>query len=812
MTTVSLRVPTTLVLDFHDSYTRNVLQLVQRLGQLPQATDGYPTGIAWDLADWKERVVVVNVDSLSWEHFTSHLLPCFDCIILGPGPGTPHSSDDFCWATRLITEYGGTVPIFGLCLGCQGLATSFGGKVGKALAPVHGQISQIHQTTASSPLFDGVPSVFSAVQYNSLVVDEASLAPESGLRVIARSERGEVMALEAVGKPLWGVQFHPESICSTFGSQLLSNFFRLSLSHLARFEPSPNLPSSVLSLSTTTQRERRSSRMATGERLERRTVRLGHGIRDGDALPDPQTVFETLVKGKGKLGEVWLESARPTGTPQFSHLFNPSATQSYTERSHSLVIRSADASARTVQLDASSTVFDYLSLEHNRLQASTTIMPISDPRTEPELETVPVGFVGYIGYEMKHVTMPLSRPRSRTAPLEPGGTSDDASAPEPGTEFAFANRVLSFAHETGQWYASGLVRSDEEAGAVDEDRFEYGISSDAWTTWIDSLKAYFASSSPSPSTLVDPSPVPLSFVPDQSRDAYIASIDRAREQIVLGNAYELCLTTQFRSTLPRDSPLVEDPYSMYLSLRKTNPAPYSAYFHLPLSDLTLMSSSPERFLRQTRDGQVSMKPIKGTVRRCLDDRDEDERRKATLEADEKERAENLMIVDLIRNDLLGFCEEDSVEVPGLMKIETYETVHQMVTTVVGQIKQGVTPFDAVSQAFPPGSMTGAPKLRSLQLLDSLERGNRRGIYSGVFGYVSVDGASDWSVVIRTLIKRGRELTLGAGGAITHLSDPAKEWEEVLTKIEAVLGKGGRTPATRGHVESTSSSSTSPSKP
>ncbi|GAA5977392.1 hypothetical protein JCM5350_002450 [Sporobolomyces pararoseus] len=755
--TASRKIPTTLILDFHDSYTRNLLQLIA------QQSDH-----SWDLTDWEQRAVVINVDSLSWENFVAEILPRFDCILLGPGPGTPHSDVDFCWAKRLIAEYGDKVPILGICLGCQGLATAFGGKVVKAATPIHGQISKIHH--AQNPLFQGIPQVFSAVQFNSLVADRSSIPQE--LEIIATSDKGEVMGLAAKGKPLWGVQFHPESICSTYGAKVLDNFFRLSLTHLNQYSrsPTPNLPPSILRLATTTQSPSisTSENNVQGQCWERRTVEL----ESNDELT-PQRAFEQLIKGKSDLGEIWLESARSTGMPQFSHLLNPESTLSYTLSTRSLTSRSSEqpSISSVTTLPASINIFQHLSSVQTRLREQTSIQPCSLP-------SVPIGFVGYISYEMKAVTLPLSRPITARH-------ADEVGKKEiAGTEFAFASRVLSYAHETKKWYASALVRTRRNGQETKE---QYGIGEEEWAQWISNLEADFSTALANPSQPISPIPLPSTFTPDQTRNSYISSIESARSSITLGNAYELCLTTQFRAKLSADSPLLEDPYPLYLSLRATNPAPYSAYFNLPQSDLTILSSSPERFLRSSSTGKVSMKPIKGTVRRCPDDPEEDERRKATLEADEKERAENLMIVDLIRNDLMGFCQVESVQVDGLMKIETYETVHQMVTTVVGLLKPGVTPFDAVSQAFPPGSMTGAPKLRSLQLLDELEQRRSRGIYSGVFGYVGIDGASDWSVVIRTLVKRGRELQLGAGGAITHLSDPAKEWEEVLTKIDAVLG-------------------------
>ncbi|BGP44120.1 para-aminobenzoate synthase, (PABA) [Rhodotorula kratochvilovae] len=773
------RLPTVLVLDFWDSYTANLLRLVHQIAHPdPQVPGDAAAAVEWDCAEWQDRVAVVNVDSLSWDSFEHDILPHVDCVVLGPGPGTPHRQSDFSWPTRLLELLGDRVPIFGLCLGCQGLATVFGGSVVKAAAPKHGQISAIDHSCAScvsNTLFTGVPTPFEAVQYNSLVVDPSSLPAE--LEAIAWTDAAngerEIMALQHRTKPLWGVQFHPESISSTYGARILSNFLHMARAFHGREDCTPNLPPHVLELSTTHRPQSLPAPALDAPRWEQRMVEL-------EAAEEwtPQRVFERLVKGRGELGEVWLDSARPTGTPQFSHLFSPQATYSYTLSADTLTIQTSASSSRALALPASSTFFTLLGRAQSLLQRATRITHSVAAAASPS----PLGFVGHVGYEMKDVTLPLSRPRA------PRSTDDTE---QPGAVLAFAGCVLSFAHESGKWSASALLRveggdglGDDEAAPLVE---HVGMHEEEWRVWVAGVRKALAAP---PDNAASPPPVPLpaDFAPDQSREEYIASIERARESIIAGDAYELCLTTQFRASLPPSSPLVSDPYPLYLTLRVSNPAPYAAYFHLPLCDTALLSTSPERFLRIDASGRACMKPIKGTARRALDDPVEDARRKDALEGDAKERAENLMIVDLIRNDLLKSCEAESVEVEALMQIETYQTVHQLVTTVVGQLGEGVNPLEAMAKAFPPGSMTGAPKLRSLQLLDELERHIPRGVYSGVFGYLAVDGSSDWAVVIRTLVKRGRELVLGAGGAITHLSDAAKEWDEVLTKVDAVLNR------------------------
>jgi para-aminobenzoate synthetase len=261
------------------------------------------------------------------------------------------------------------------------------------------------------------------------------------------------------------------------------------------------------------------------------------------------------------------------------------------------------------------------------------------------------------------------------------------------------------------------------------------------------------------------------------RDAYLKRIDESLDEINAGESYEICLTNMVSVHTSIDV------LPTFAHLRRVSPVPFGALLDFG-DDVAVLSASPERFLSIDGKGAVEAKPIKGTRPRGGDDA-EDRALQDELRDNPKDRAENLMIVDLLRNDLNTVCSVGSVHVPKLFDVETYPAVHQLVSTVRGTLAPGRSAVDCIRAAFPGGSMTGAPKVRTMEIIDRLEQGPR-GVYSGALGWFSLSGASDLSIVIRTLVVADGRVTFGVGGAIIALSDPAGEFDETVVKSRAMM--------------------------
>jgi para-aminobenzoate synthetase component 1 len=311
----------------------------------------------------------------------------------------------------------------------------------------------------------------------------------------------------------------------------------------------------------------------------------------------------------------------------------------------------------------------------------------------------------------------------------------------------------------------------------------------AWTAErLDWVRARLVQPPPSSSVFRRPSPSPV--VSNFTRAAYETAVSRIREYIAAGDVYQVTLAQRFRGAFSAP------PLALYRELRACNPAPFGAY--LEFDDAAVASVSPERFVQLDVGGQVEARPIKGTRPRGATAA-ADAALARELVSSPKDRAENVMIVDLLRNDLGKVCRPGSVRVPALFTLESHPTVHHLVSTVVGTLADRYDAFDVVRAAFPGGSVTGAPKIRAMEIIAELEPA-RRDVYCGAIGYISASGAMDLNIPIRTVVLRGGTATFHAGAGIVWDSEPAAEYEETLDKartIREALTSPRRTRKTRG---------------
>jgi para-aminobenzoate synthetase component 1 len=362
-------------------------------------------------------------------------------------------------------------------------------------------------------------------------------------------------------------------------------------------------------------------------------------------------------------------------------------------------------------------------------------------RSAETLATSPVlGWCGWLSYELGRALHDLGDVDAQLA------------------AFAFMDRGVVFDHD-------GRTVTLHVLGAAPDAR-----------SWLDATAEEIGAVASSPATpAIMPAPEPT-WTWRHDHDEYLELIRRCQQVIARGDAYQLCLTNEITVDLRRPV----DPLDVYRRLRSRMTTRFGGVIRI--RDQWLISGSPELYLSVGPDGAASTKPMKGTRPRGADT-GSDALLAAQLLDSEKERAENLMIVDLMRNDLSRVSKVGSVEVPRLFDVETYQSVHQMVSTV-----RSVLDVDAVSAMlalFPAGSMTGAPKRSAMQVLDQLE-GGRRGVYSGVWGRLPLDGTAELAVVIRSLILTPGRATIGSGGGITALSDPEEEWREIVLKAGPML--------------------------
>jgi len=374
--------------------------------------------------------------------------------------------------------------------------------------------------------------------------------------------------------------------------------------------------------------------------------------------------------------------------------------------------------------------------------------------TPPDFLPFVGGAVGYFAYDLKHFVEKL-----------PSQAKDDINIPL--CFLAFYDTVIIFDHLEGKvWIAS--TGFPEESEHLKRIRAKMRLKE--FYSKLSAIKRSTRSSK-----IIYPHQGSIELKSNFAREDYIQTVLKAKEYIAAGDIYQVNISQRF-------SAKISDPsFELYKRLRVLNPAPFAAY--LDFGGVVVISSSPERFLRIS-DRSVETRPIKGTRPRGKDEL-EDERLKHELLKSTKDKAELIMIVDLERNDLGRVCEYGTVSVPEIITIETYATVFHLVSTITGRLKEDKDHIDCIKACFPGGSITGAPKIRSMEIIDELEPTQRK-IYTGSIGYIGFNRQTDLNIVIRTMLYCDGTVHFQVGGGIVADSDPALEYEETLHKGKALI--------------------------
>lgn len=833
--------PKILFIDAYDSFSNNITsQLTTLLGV---------------------DVFVLPIDSpVSKDNFRREIRH-YEAVVCGPGPGSPENDVDvglMRWLWDLDQD--DWVPVLGVCLGFQSLVLACGGRIRRLRRGLHGMVRPIQHRSPNKgavdedSIFNGVGD-FKATLYHSLCVDvgqdtvdnwdkqkwnspisNPDIIPLAWVEEARNGTEGTeriLMALKHRTKPFWGLQYHPESVCTEEeGNIVIRNWLAqaqrwnfenrrvVDTVHEDLLARSASRPSLLQGVGSTNQNGREGT--ASGsfsdtlgcQGYERRTLRL----------PDHISVLDIAdaLNSRG-VSHIILDSANgdqpaPKTGLDVRGVFSIVAVdvdhctqlKYHTGDDFITIGKGTTRNApEKIPLSKDQTVWQSLAEFHESKKAVFELLTRENIPDENEIPFLG-GFVGYITYEqgLSDIKVPLPQDRGHE---------------RPDVCLAWVSKSVVIDHQKRllhvQSLEGDLLWIEKVLGDL-EDSF----------TWCHNSQPY---SNGDLSDLLETQTV----IREPSKAKYEAKVRMCQEYIAAGESYELCLTDQTNITRTRnprkdgsrstqteeglqellshvEGTLTDSSWHLFRTLRRRNPAPFASYIRL--GGVTLVSSSPERFLQYNRSGLCSMKPMKGTVKKSSEPGDGYPTTLAEAEAIlhiPKEEAENLMIVDLVRHDLHGICGAGKVTVPELLKVEEYQTVFTMITTVQGQLpgsrdlpwpeqrerRSTYSGLDVLSASLPPGSMTGAPKKRSCEILQNIEDGKERSLYSGVVGYMCVTGRGDWSVTIRSMFRwddenkvdgdMGEEKEvwhIGAGGAVTILSTPEGESEEMFVKLARPL--------------------------
>jgi para-aminobenzoate synthetase len=831
-----------LLIDHYDSFTYNLVDLLAQYCREP------PLVVAADrCASWQELQDLLVLEGDDDDNSKEQL---FDGIVLSPGPGNPTSCGPL--AASVVAAHPQT-PVLGVCLGHQILGTLYGASCQQAVTPVHGQVHALDfgvDNNDDDPLWQGAwrrlqaagldaasARAWQVTRYHSLHVTQLEGTPLIPTAYTKRETEGEplLMALRHVDRPHFGVQFHPESVGSRHGWALVESFCHLCRDHgrIASQVAPPRLGTALL---LPTKNGKALHRQATDHptRNNHSAVAPLNGVARTADPPNVRVLVHRIGSGSRMeaidvMGELlgeesyryWLDTADAHQRQgAISILGGATHRVEYWGREHDATVRPVGVHVyeETGQGTHHSNVdiLTYLESQQPQATPSATWVSWDDEgravlrSTSEDGESNPPfpfwgGYVGYLGYEVRYDTADYlaklegGPPRSRPTTQSPSAT--------PTAAFLRADRSYVYHHDRKEWYLVVNVLGQHPEAEADALRWIQRQSRLVREWRPRHMSTTFASVTDN--HLLQQSAYRARFRPNRSRETYNDNFDTCLEQIRQGESYELCLTNQLEATVPSGSPL-----DLYKILRRLNAAPHSAFFdwnsnqkEVQGSSFAVCCSSPERFVSVLPDSDgnvhVEAKPIKGTCARVLplngrttrnkaEDQDDLERA-MDLRSSVKNRAENLMIVDLLRNDLSRVCRTGSVHVAKLMDIESFATVHQMVSTIRGTLDTARHSVISVLRAcFPGGSMTGAPKLRTMDILHELEEGVPRGLYSGCMGYIGSNGAMDMNIIIRTAVltpstlEASWDISVGAGGAITILSESEDEYEEMILKAAAIL--------------------------